>query len=482
MPPGRHGDGLGDAAGGVASGVVDVSRLQQFDDAFLNKNRPPPPLLRREARAAVIAAVHGGDNNSFGRQQQQQQQQHHQPVSSRLSWAKVHWAPRKRTSRLITTAAGGMAQQQTTQLSSWAKVHWTPRRRPSQQQHQRLSPTSSSSSPPGRTTSRLTTAATFDGSDAGGGGGRVARRPRLNSWAKVHWQPQRHTSWSGRPEQRPPVVATATHRVARTARLTTWAKCQWSPDQSSRSAAVSPGSSRRHASSSSTTLRGAAAATAAAAGGGTLARFAVTPPPQAPPPRAQAVVSTPSLGGDRRIFYDPPGGGRRPLNTARPAVAAATVGSTGPKDLSGAPVEVIGTAERYFEVLRENAQKDQIVVIKIYAGFCRACKAFDRKFRLLSLDFQEQGANVKFFEMDWMQTRDLCKSLQKKVKKLPHMELYVGERGRLESFVCGPSKSSLLKEKLDKLVADPADPSLGEAPIPDEEAIAAAIAAEAAEM
>lgn len=73
---------------------------------------------------------------------------------------------------------------------------------------------------------------------------------------------------------------------------------------------------------------------------------------------------------------------------------------------------MISTAERYFEVLRENAQKDQIVVIKIYAGFCRACKAFDRKFRLLSLDFQEQGANVKFFEMDWMQTRDLCKSLQ----------------------------------------------------------------------
>ncbi|CAM9668228.1 unnamed protein product [Scytosiphon promiscuus] len=69
--------------------------------------------------------------------------------------------------------------------------------------------------------------------------------------------------------------------------------------------------------------------------------------------------------------------------------------------------------------------------------------------------------------MDWMKTRELCKALQKKVKKLPHMELYVGQRGRLESFVCGPSKSALLKEKLDKLVADPSDPSLGEAPIPD---------------
>lgn len=333
MPLGRHRDGLGDAGGGgAASGVVDVSRLQHFDDSFLNKNRPPHPPQRREARAAAavaVAAVHSGNNNSFGRQQQ------HEPLSSRLSWAKVHWAPRKRTSRLITTAAGGMSQQQTTQLSSWAKVHWTPRRRTSRQQQlqQRLPPTSTS--PPGRT-SRLTTAATFDSGDAAG----VAQRPRRNSWAKVHWQPQRHTSWSGR-ERRPPVVATVTHRVARTARLTTWAKCQWSPDQPSRSAVVSPGSSRRHASSSSTTLRGVAGAGAGAAagGGGTLARFAVTLPPQAPP-RAQAIVSTPSLGGDRRPYYDPPGGGRRPLNTARPAVAAATVGSTGPKDLSGAPVEV----------------------------------------------------------------------------------------------------------------------------------------------
>lgn len=50
------------------------------------------------------------------------------------------------------------------------------------------------------------------------------------------------------------------------------------------------------------------------------------------------------------------------------------------------------------------------------------------------------------------------------MKKLPHMEIYAGERGRLASFVCGPSKSGLLKEKLDRLLVDPADPSLGAAP------------------
>lgn len=66
--------------------------------------------------------------------------------------------------------------------------------------------------------------------------------------------------------------------------------------------------------------------------------------------------------------------------------------------------------DTYFKVMEENA--NEIVVVKVYAGFCRACKAFDRKYRALALDYEEAGANIKFFEMDWMQTRDLCKSLQ----------------------------------------------------------------------
>ena len=66
--------------------------------------------------------------------------------------------------------------------------------------------------------------------------------------------------------------------------------------------------------------------------------------------------------------------------------------------------------DTYFKVMEENA--NEIVVVKVFAGFCRACKAFDRKYKTLALDYEEAGANIKFFEMDWMQTRDLCKSLQ----------------------------------------------------------------------
>lgn len=73
-------------------------------------------------------------------------------------------------------------------------------------------------------------------------------------------------------------------------------------------------------------------------------------------------------------------------------------------------LQVIDSINTYFRVLEENP--DNIVVIKVYAGFCRACKAFDRKYRTLALEYEEAQANVRFCEMDWMQTRDLCKSLQ----------------------------------------------------------------------
>lgn len=72
--------------------------------------------------------------------------------------------------------------------------------------------------------------------------------------------------------------------------------------------------------------------------------------------------------------------------------------------------QVIDSMDTYFHVLAANP--DNIVVVKVFAGFCRACKAFDRKYRKLALEYEAAGANIKFYEMDWMQTRDLCKSLQ----------------------------------------------------------------------
>lgn len=72
--------------------------------------------------------------------------------------------------------------------------------------------------------------------------------------------------------------------------------------------------------------------------------------------------------------------------------------------------QVIDSIDIYLDVLATYA--DSIVVMKVFAGFCRACKAFDHKYRKMATEYQAAGANVKFFEMDWMANRDLCKSLQ----------------------------------------------------------------------
>lgn len=77
---------------------------------------------------------------------------------------------------------------------------------------------------------------------------------------------------------------------------------------------------------------------------------------------------------------------------------------------------MIEDIDKYFAILAANREK--IVVIKVYATFCRACKAFDRKYRQLAIDYEKKGANVKFCDMNWMANRDLCKSLQVRLSQV----------------------------------------------------------------
>lgn len=189
-------------------------------------------------------------------------------------------------------------------------------------------------------------------------------RPPLTCWSKDQWTPRRDVSkW---PSQR-------SHRQ-RSTRLTSWSKCQWSPtsyqppvwrtrsSQRGGSAAgvrwqAGGGGGRRardwskvqwspldDGDSRGTATRlqgqggvgggagaGAGVGAAGAGGGGAFNRVSFPPPPA-----ASAAIAA-GIGG-RGGFQ-----GRGASSTvSRPAVAAATVGSTGPKDLSGAPVEVRG--------------------------------------------------------------------------------------------------------------------------------------------
>jgi thiol-disulfide isomerase/thioredoxin len=103
---------------------------------------------------------------------------------------------------------------------------------------------------------------------------------------------------------------------------------------------------------------------------------------------------------------------------------------------------------------------EKIVVVKFYAGFCKACKAMSPKFKQLAHTYQTeqetgvdkrgQTSNLKqefvFSEIEFMANRELCKSLG--IKRLPAVHFYYGDHGKIEDFVAGPKKISILKEKL----------------------------------
>lgn len=90
---------------------------------------------------------------------------------------------------------------------------------------------------------------------------------------------------------------------------------------------------------------------------------------------------------------------------------------------------MIEDIDQYFSILAAN--QDRIVVIKVYATFCRACKAFDRKYRQLAVDYEKAGADVKFCDMNWMTNRDLCKSLQ--VRASAEMKMLSGLSRELDA-------------------------------------------------
>ncbi|CAM9844546.1 unnamed protein product, partial [Discosporangium mesarthrocarpum] len=73
---------------------------------------------------------------------------------------------------------------------------------------------------------------------------------------------------------------------------------------------------------------------------------------------------------------------------------------------------MLETMDDYLEMLA--AHPDKLVVVKVFAGFCRACKAFDVKYRRMSIEYADD--DIHFCEMDWMKNRELCKSLQANIQ------------------------------------------------------------------
>jgi len=97
----------------------------------------------------------------------------------------------------------------------------------------------------------------------------------------------------------------------------------------------------------------------------------------------------------------------------------------------------------YNAKIEEAKRENQVVVIKVYASWCRACKAMAPKYQRIAEDWPD----VEFCDILFDNNKNLCKSLG--IKVLPYVEIIAGGKGKVEGFSCGPSKVSQLQEKLE---------------------------------
>lgn len=97
---------------------------------------------------------------------------------------------------------------------------------------------------------------------------------------------------------------------------------------------------------------------------------------------------------------------------------------------------------------------DELVILKVYAPWCRACKGLSPKFTALARDDILKDTPIRFAQLSIQHNKDFIKRLG--VLALPTVQFYVA--GRLvDTFACGPSKVPLLKRKLSTLISDYVD-------------------------
>jgi len=100
---------------------------------------------------------------------------------------------------------------------------------------------------------------------------------------------------------------------------------------------------------------------------------------------------------------------------------------------------------------REGGNTQDLVVIKFYAPWCRACRGLEPKYKRLAMEYSNK--RVVFYEMSHkaITGRDggvtFLQGLE--VNVLPLVQFYAGGK-RVETFPCGPRKIELLREKLEK--------------------------------
>eukprot|EP00536_Pseudo-nitzschia_multiseries_P001357 jgi/Psemu1/250452/estExt_Genewise1Plus.C_170124 len=109
------------------------------------------------------------------------------------------------------------------------------------------------------------------------------------------------------------------------------------------------------------------------------------------------------------------------------------------------------TNEAEYRAVLEN-NKDKLIVLKVFAPWCKACKGLAPKFQRLVND---ETLPIVWADLNIQGNKDFVKSIG--VLALPTVQLYAGNGLKVDTFPCGPSKVPTLKRKLIKLINDNID-------------------------
>mmetsp|Transcript_2996 Transcript_2996/g.7178 ORF Transcript_2996/g.7178 Transcript_2996/m.7178 type:complete len:685 (-) Transcript_2996:462-2516(-) len=112
------------------------------------------------------------------------------------------------------------------------------------------------------------------------------------------------------------------------------------------------------------------------------------------------------------------------------------------------------TNEDEYKALLDNNQ-DKLIVLKVFAPWCKACKGLAPKFQRLVNDETYKTLPVVWADLNIQGNKDFVKTIG--VLALPTVQLYAGGGLKVDTFPCGPSKVPTLKRKLIKLVNDHVD-------------------------
>jgi thiol-disulfide isomerase/thioredoxin len=112
-----------------------------------------------------------------------------------------------------------------------------------------------------------------------------------------------------------------------------------------------------------------------------------------------------------------------------------------PRELFEPVLPVSGTQE-FLTALETNA--DRLAVFKVYAPWCRSCKALEPKVRRLAREFDD----VSFFDMDYEDEENKAVCFRLGVSSMPTFLFYYGAAGLVDKFTCGPARADMLRAKI----------------------------------